>query len=91
MHHDYQLAARGECSCSCHYGSGVCSCGIPKSVRAWFCPAKPAVKSRKPRRVNLESRVRPFQRRHIAQRGATYSKPYRLPMSATRQLSLVGR
>lgn len=59
MHHNERIIQFGACSCHCHKGKATCGCGIPAKIRAWFNP-KP--KTRKPRRVNLESRVKPFAR-----------------------------
>lgn len=72
MHHNYRIELTGVCSCKCHEGSSRCDCGLTAKVRAWFSPPKP--KRRGGRRPNLESRVRPFQRRHLAVMGAYLSR-----------------
>lgn len=60
MNHNAQLAANDACACKCHAGARACECGLTAAVRAWFNrPVKP---SRKPRKVNLNSRVQPFQK-----------------------------
>lgn len=55
--HAEQLSASGQCLCRCHFGALPCVCGFKKSV--------------KPRKVNLESRVKPFTKYRFGKRGGT--------------------
>jgi hypothetical protein len=57
MHHDIQVRTLGECACKCHLGGRECTCQLSAKVRAVFCPP---IKTAKPGRTKLTSRVQPF-------------------------------
>lgn len=59
MHHNEQILAFGSCRCRCHQGARQCTCQLSPAWRAILSVQK---KSRKPRKVNLESRVKPFSK-----------------------------
>lgn len=55
--HNLQVEFAGHCDCLCHLdGWTKCWCGAPEFLQGV------QRKSRKPRRVNLESRVKAFNR-----------------------------
>lgn len=58
MHHNIAIRWQGHCECPCHHGfPDRCHCAAPA-----FLQLQVKRKSRKPRKVNLESRVKPFNR-----------------------------
>ncbi len=64
--HNLVLLELGSCPCECHHdGDAVCHCGLPPSWRYILGPLPtPESTRRGPYKLNLGSRVKPFQRRY---------------------------